>query len=238
MWALPLAAGVVALLFAVRLAQRYVARRRPHQLLWAIAMLMYGAASLAVAVGSADGWSELEFEVFWALGAVLNVPFLAAGEIDLLARNRTVTAGLWLTLVFIAAYAVATTRAAQIDPAALLQDLPSGSEVFGDGTAAHRLPQIVSIPSYLILVGGAIWSAWRMRGRAELRDRFAGTLWIAMGATVIAGVGSAFAAAGNAPLFSVSLLVGIAAMYCGFMTASRTPPRAAVDARIDAAALG
>jgi hypothetical protein len=60
-----------------------------------------------------------------------------------------------------------------------------------------------------------------MRGRDDLRDRFAGTVWIAIGATVIAGVGSAFAATGNAPLFSVSLLVGIAAMFWGFRRASR-----------------
>ncbi len=219
MWVFPLAAGAVALAFAVQLA----ARRRPYQLMWAVALLMYGAASVAVVLGTAGGWSRIEFEAFWVLGAVLNVPFLAAGEIDLLARNRTVTALLWLALIFVCAYAVAVTRTAVVDAVAFGRDLPSGKDVFGAGTAAHRLPQLISIPSYLILVGGAIWSAWRMRGRSELRDRFAGTLWIAIGATVIAGVGSAFAATGNAPVFSLSLLVGIATMFWGFHRASRPP---------------
>jgi hypothetical protein len=81
--------------------------------------------------------------------------------------------------------------------------------VFGDGTPAHRLPQLISIPSYLILIVGALWSARRMRGRPELKDRFVGTLLIALGATVIAGFGSTFAALGKLPLFSVSLLAGI-----------------------------
>jgi hypothetical protein len=222
MWVFPLAASAVALLFAVQLGRQFAARRRPAQLFWAISMLMYGLASLAVVFGAIGGWTRLEFEVFWTLGAVLNVPFLAAGEVDLLARNRTASAVLWLVLVFVSGYAVATTRGAAFDPAALAQDLPSGKEVFGAGTAAHRLPQVISIPSYLILVGGAIWSAWRMRGRPELRDRFTGTLWIAIGATVIAGVGSAFAAAGNLPVFSLSLLVGIVTMYWGFLRASRS----------------
>ncbi|MBA3690681.1 MAG: hypothetical protein H0W82_04625 [Actinobacteria bacterium] len=221
MWVFPLAAAVVALLFAARLGLRFVAGRHPHQLLWALAMLMYGAASLAVVFGVFGGWTRAEYQVFWVLGAVLNVPFLAAGEIDLLSRNRTVSAVLGLLLVFVSAYAVATTRAAALDPAALARELPSGREVFGAGTPAHRLPQLISIPSYLILVGGAAWSAWRMRGRPELRDRFTGTVWIAIGATVIAGVGSAFAAAGNLPVFSISLLVGIAAMFWGFVRASR-----------------
>ena len=59
-----------------------------------------------------------------------------------------------------------------------------------------------------------------------MRDRFMGTLWIAIGASVIAGVGSAFAAAGNLPVFSLSLLVGIATMYWGFLRASRSRVRA------------
>jgi hypothetical protein len=230
MWVFPLAAGAVALLFAVQLGRQFATRRRPAQLFWALAMLMYGLASLAVVFGAIGGWTRLEFEVFWVLGAVLNVPFLAAGEIDLLVHRPTVTAALWLVLVFVCAYAVATTRTAVFDPSALAQDLPSGKEVFGAGSAAHRLPQLISIPSYLILVGGAIWSAWRMRGRPELRDRFMGTLWIAVGATVIAGLGSAFAAAGNLPIFSLSLLVGIATMYWGFLRASRSRPPAAAAA--------
>jgi hypothetical protein len=177
MWVLPLAAGAVASVFAVQLARQFATRGRPYQLLWAIAMLMYGAACLAVVFGVVGGWTLPEYQVFWVLGAVLNVPFLAAGEIDLLTRNRTVSAALGLLLVFVTAYAVATTRTAAFDPSALAQDLPSGKEVFGAGTPAHRLPQLISIPSYLILVGGAAWSAWRLRGRPELLDRFTGTLW-------------------------------------------------------------
>lgn len=228
MWVFPLAAGVVALAFAVKLGRQFAARRRPYQLFWAVAMLMYAVASLTVVTGLVRGWSATGFEIFWVLGAVLNVPFLAAGEVDLLARNRKVTAALWLVLIFVSAYAVAATRSATVQTAALAQDLPSGREVLGPGTAAHRLPQFISIPSYLILVVGATWSAWRMRGRSELRDRFIGTLWIVVGATAIAGVGSAFAATGNAALFSLALLVGIAVMLWGFMRAARAPVVAGV----------
>ena len=60
-----------------------------------------------------------------------------------------------------------------------------------------------------------------MRGRAELRDRFFGTLLIALGATVIAGFGSAFAALGYLAAFTISLLAGIAIMFWGFLRASR-----------------
>ncbi len=227
MWVFPLVAAGVALVFALALARQFLQRRRTYQLLWSIALLMYAIASLAVAIGAFHGWSRTGFEIYWLFGAVLNVPFLAAGELQLLIRNRTVHLALDILLVFLTAYAVAVMRDATFDAHALAQQLPSGKHVFGDGTPAHRLPQLISIPSYLVLVGGALWSAWRMRGRPELKDRFVGTLLIAVGATIIAGFGSTFAALGKLPLFSVSLLAGISVMFWGFLRASRTPAPAA-----------
>lgn len=219
----PLAAALVAFAFAGLLAQRFAERRRPYQLVWALALVMYGIASVAVVAGVARGWSRGEFEVYWAFGAVLNVPFLAAGELMLLIRNRTVHLVLAVLLVFLVAYTFSVLRGASYDPAALAEQLPSGKDVFGDGTAAHRLPQLISIPSYLVLLGGALWSAWTMRGRPELRDRFYGTLLIALGATVVAG-GATFAAYGNVWGFCLTLVVGIVIMFLGFLRASRTAP--------------
>lgn len=222
MWVFPLAAALVAVLFSAALVRRYAARRNSYEVIWALALLMYAGASLAVAFGVANGWTSGEFRIYWALGAVLNVPFLAQGELDLLIPRRGVRWALYVLLAFITAYTIAVVRTAGIDTAALAQDLPSGKEVFGDGTAAYRLPQLIAIPAYLVLVGGTLWSAWRMRGRPELRDRFWGTLLIAFGATIIAGFGSAFAALGHLAPFSISLLVGIALMFIGFLRATRT----------------
>ena len=222
MWVFPLAAALVAVLFSAALVRRYAARRQSYEVIWALALLMYAGASLAVAFGVANGWTSGEFRIYWALGAVLNVPFLAQGELDLLIPRRGVRWALYVLLAFISAYTIAVVRTAGIDTAALAQDLPSGKEVFGDGTAAYRLPQLIAIPAYLVLVGGTLWSAWRMRGRPELRDRFWGTLLVAFGATIIAGFGSAFAALGHLAPFSISLLVGIALMFIGFLRATRT----------------
>jgi MFS family permease len=220
-WILPLGAAVVAAAFAASLAGRFVARRRSYHALWAAALAMYAVASLMVFLGALNGWTSAGFRVYWALGAVLNVPYLAQGELDLLIRNRSVRWVLYLVLAFVTAYTIARVRTAGIDLGALEESLPSGKEVFGDGTPAHRLPQLVSIPAYLVLLGGALWSAWGMRGRPEHRDRFRGTLLIALGATVVAVAGSAFAALGRLLPFSASLLVGISTMFWGFRRASR-----------------
>lgn len=220
MWGFPLAAAVVALVFAGLLLRQWLERRRPAQLLWAAALLMYAGASFALFLGTLSGWTTAEYRAYWLLGAVLNVPYLAQGELDLLIRGRAVRWPLYVLLAFVTAYTVARVRTAGIDIEALGERLPSGKEVFGDGTPAHRLPQLIAIPAYLVLLGGALWSAWRMRGDRTQRDRFWGTLLIALGATVIAGFGSAFAALGWLAPFSIALLVGISIMYWGFRRAS------------------
>jgi hypothetical protein len=231
MWVLPLVAAAVALVFAGQLARQWMARRRPYQLLWSMAMAMYALASVAVAVGVLRGWTLLDFRLYWALGAVLNVPFLAAGELELLVRNKTFHLVVDLALVFLVAYVVAVLRNAPVHAEALLQRLPSGKHVFGDGTPAHRLPQLISIPSYALLLGGALWSAWKMRGRPELKDRFVGTLLIALGATIVAG-GATFAAYGSLPGFCITLVAGITVMFVGFLRASLPVSAAASPAEI------
>lgn len=221
MWILPLGAAAVALVFAALLARAYLERRRPFDAAWALAMLMYAIASAMMALGVRGGWTSAEYRAYWLLGAVLNVPFLAAGQVLVLFRRRWVLPAVVIVLAFVTAYALAVVRSADIFETALARDLPAGKVVFGDGTPAHRLPQLIAIPAYLVLVGGTIWSAFRMRRTPEARDRFVGLVAIAAGATVIAAVGSAFAAAGIYAVFSLSLAVGITIMFWGFLRTGR-----------------
>jgi hypothetical protein len=229
MWLFPVAAAVVASVFAWALARRWVERRRPAELAWAIALAMYAIASVALAWGVIGGFSREIFAAYWIFGAVLNVPFLAAGEVMLLSDRAWVRWACWALLVFVTAYTVTVVAGAATFPGALLEELPSGKEVYGAGTPAHQLPQLISVTSYLILVAGALFSAWRMRGRPELRRRFAGTLLIVAGATVVA-LGSAFAATGVLIGFSLTLLAGIVLMFAGFRMATTTRRTQPADA--------
>jgi hypothetical protein len=226
MWVFPLLAGLVALAFAGLLAARSVPRPRPYQAAWILALLMYAVASFALFLGVLDGWSTAEYRLYWLFGAILNVPWLAMGEGYLLIRNRTVTTVLLLGLLFATAFAVARVRIAAIDPAALTKDLPLGKDVFAGDTLPYRLSQLYAYPAYVLLLLGTAWSVWRMRGRAALRDRMAGTALIAAGATIVA-IGSGVGAGLDVVLvFSIGLLAGIAVMFWGFVIASR-PPRSA-----------
>jgi hypothetical protein len=224
-WVFPLLAALVAVAFAGLLGRQYLSRKRPYQAVWAMALAMFAGASSAVFLGVLGGWSTGEYRAFWLLGAVLNVPYLAAGELYLLIRRRSVTTVLLLVLLFGTAFAVARVRSAHLLASALRPDLPSGDDVFARDGFVLTLARLYSFPAYAVLVAGTAWSAWRMRGRSELRDRFAGTLGVAAGATIVAA-GSAFAATGNATGFSLTLAIGVTVMFWGFLRASRAPARA------------
>lgn len=218
----PLLAFLVAGWFALTLARRFADRRRPHEATWAAALGMYAVASLAMFLGVLDDWTPAEYRAFWLLGAALNVLFLAQGEAYLLAGRR---AGHALLLLVLAASALSTwvTWSEPVAAGALADRLPLGREVWGSASPAYQL-RWLSWLGYVGLLAGTVWSAWRMRGRDELRNQAAGTLLIALGATIVAigsGVGAGYDVV---PLFSVSLALGISVMFWGFLRAAR--PRA------------
>jgi hypothetical protein len=219
---LPILAAVIALAFGVHLLVRSGRRRSWHEALWGVSMLMFATATGALILGILDGWSSAEFRAYWLFGAVLTVPYLALGELYLLIRPRWVPHLLLVGLLAATAVAAAIVRTAPVSDA-LMNEFPLGREVFGDGTTAHRLSQYYAYPGYLILVGGAVWSAFRIRGRPDLRSRFVGILLIAVGATIVfigSGVGAGF---GNFAVFSIGHAAGIGVMYWGFLTAARRP---------------
>jgi hypothetical protein len=224
MIALPILAAVVGLVFGVHLLVRSGRRGNWFEAAWGVSMLLFAAATGALVLGVADGWSSFEFRAYWLLGAVLTVPYLALGEIYLLVRRPWVGHVVLVGVLVATAVAGAIVRTADVS-AALQQEFPLGREVFGDGTAAHRLSQLYAYPAYALLLAGTLWSALRLRGRPEARNRFVGVLLIAVGATVVfigSGVGAGF---GNFAVFSIGHVVGITVMYWGFLVATR-PPRA------------
>jgi len=221
--AFPLAASLIALAFTLVLAARVARRLRPHELVWAVALAMYAAASFAMFLGVVRGWHPVDYKVYWLLGAILNVPFLLQGEVYLLIRRRAVAHGLLAALVALSLYAAQQVWSATLLAPALRGSLPLGKDAFGSGSGAYRLAQVYALPAYFLLLGGLVWSARQMRGRPEIKDRTAGTVAIAIGATIVAvgsGIGAGFHIV---PLFSTSLAAGVAVMFLGFLRAGRSP---------------
>jgi hypothetical protein len=216
----PLAATVIAAIFGATLLGRFTRRRRPYEAVWGVALFMFAAASLAAVLGVGGGWTTTVYRVFWLFGVVLNVLFLAQGELYLLSRRRRIMDLLLLALVIVSGLSTWIVWTSSVHAGALADALPRGSEAWGTDSAAYQL-RWASWIGLAILLGGIVWSARRLRGRPELRDRAAGTMWIGMGVLVNAAGGGIGAATQVVPLFSISLALGIAMMFWGFVRAGR-----------------
>ena len=220
-WLLPGVAAAASAAFAVAVLRQYAARRRPYQLAWGIALSMFTVASLALTVGVVAGWTPVSFKLYYLFGAVLNVPWLALGTVELLAglavRRAYLAALAVFTLVSVILIALARVTAA--DLAGRL--LPEGKEFLP--VAVRVLAVVGNSVGTLVVVGGAVASGLAMRSRRDLRPRFEGTLLIALG-VLLAASGGVLAFLASSDKLALGLAVGASVMYLGFRRAS-TPAR-------------
>jgi len=216
-WLLPGVAAAASAAFAVAVLRQYAARRRPYQLAWGIALSMFTVASLALTAGVVAGWSPVSFKLYYLFGAVLNVPWLALGTVELLAgpaaRRAYLAALAAFTLVSVVLVALARVTAA--DLAGRL--LPEGKEFLP--VAVRMLAVVGNTVGTLVVVGGAVASGLAMRSRRDLRPRFEGTLLIALG-VLLAASGGVLAFLASSDKLALGLAVGASVMYLGFRRAS------------------
>jgi hypothetical protein len=174
--------------------------------------LVYLLALFGAALGLGAGWTAPVFAAYWLAGPLVNVPLLATGQL-LLDRRRAWLC--WPAAALVALTALAAVLTADLDrevlaAASQARRIPLGRDVLA-GSLAYRLARPLSL-TFLIVVGGAVWSA--------IRTRRWTVLLIALGVVIVAGDSVAIRV-GNGEVFSLLLAVGITVMYAGFLAATR-----------------
>jgi hypothetical protein len=215
-WLLPGIAAAASAAFAAAVLRQYAARRRPHQLAWGIALSMFAVASLALTAGVAAGWTPLSFKLYYLFGAVLNVPWLALGTVQLLA-GRTMRRAYMAGLAAFTALSVVLVALARVTPADLAARLPEGRDFLP--VAVRALAVLGNTVGTVVVVAGAVASGLALRSRRDLRPRFEGTLLIALGVLLAAG-GGVFAFLASSDKLAAGLALGASVMYLGFRRAS------------------
>ncbi len=224
------ASALVALAFALSTWDRWLRRRRPHELAWTIAMLLFVVASVALWWAEARGWSEPSFRIFFAFGAIINVPWLGLGTVFLLAGQRI---GQIVTrwLIGFSGFALGVVWVAPMSQTVDPNTFPTAKELFGP------LPRVLaavgsSVPA-IVIFAGAIWSAYRvMRGRIPAVTSAAtrnvqsarllalGNVMIALGTVILSMSGTFSGRLGKDTAFAVTLLAGVIVLFAGFLVAS------------------
>ena len=118
-----------------------------------------------------------------------------------------------LAIFFAAAFS------AQLDTAKLVPGITVGGQALG---ASLSFPRVMSLPfnisGTIFLFGGAAWSVWRFARRREYGYRMRANLLIAVGAALLAVVGSQARLGNTAGLYPAEM-VGAALMLAGFLLA-------------------
>jgi hypothetical protein len=208
----PAAAALIALACAGVVG--WDARRwpRPERIVWFVAFLVFFLAAAAEVVGAVLGWSPALARIYYLAGAVLVVGLLALGEAYLLwpARMPAATPGIALLIVAVAATVV---WSAPVDAAALPE---IGWHALERGPALVALAVGINAGGTLVLVGGALYSALRLRAAAGSRRRAVGCVLIAAGAVMVA-MGGTLTRLGRPEYLYVAMAAGIAVIFGGVL---------------------
>lgn len=224
--ALAAAAALVALAFSMCTFERWLERRHRHELAWSAALAMFCLGAGAMAAGTSLGWNGVNFRLFFLFGAIVNVPFLALGTVYLLGgRRRGDLAAVGVTVF--AAFSAGVVAVAPFSAPLPASELAQGSEVFGP--LPRVLAAVGSGAGALVVLGGALWSAARVRGAPRL---VLANALIAAGVLVSGASGLLNSVLDEMTGFAVTLVVGITLLFAGFLlaTTEKSRPRAVTPA--------
>ncbi|MEQ1873593.1 MAG: hypothetical protein ABL953_07695 [Ilumatobacteraceae bacterium] len=217
--ALAAAATLVASAFALSTLDRWLRRRRPHDLAWTVSLALFALGAGALWWAESVGWGLGAFRVFYLAGAILNVPWLALGTVYLLAERR-VADRIRGWLILASGFAAGVVLFAPTRTRVSGNELPTGKDVFG--VAPRVLAAVGSGVAALIIVAGAVWSIWHPRRSARTR-LIIGNALIATATLILSASGTLAGRLGKDRAFAITLLIGICVLFAGFLVATGKP---------------
>jgi hypothetical protein len=211
------AAAMVGVAFGMSTLERWLRSRRRHELAWSSALGLFAVAAGALAFGAQAGWTGPVFRVFYLFGAICDVPVLALGTVYLLAGRRAGTAAA-LGVFGFCAFSLGVVVMAPFRAPLPVDQLVQGSKVFGP--LPRVLAGVGSAGGAVIIFGGAVWSLWRVARTAAPRRLLWSNALIALGTLILGASGTLNSVFGAMTAFAVTLLVGIAVIFAGFLVAT------------------
>jgi hypothetical protein len=188
-------------------------KKSTHVLWWMIGVFTYVAGTVTESINVLAGFSIANFKLWYITGALLGGAPLAQGTVYLLCKRKTANV---LTIILIAVI-ISASILVLLSPVnhELITGKLSG-KLLG-WTFIRFITPFINLYAFIFLVGGAIYSAVRYAGNAQLRKRFTGNLLIALGG-LLPGIGGSFTKFGHVEVLFVTELLGLFFIYWGYST--------------------
>jgi len=228
---LPFISTAIMLGFTIYVFQRYFVRRAPHFLFWGIGLAMFGLGSFSEVYLSL-GWNRAVFVMWYLFGAILNPAWIGQGTLYLLVRRRWVHIVTGI-LILASLVSAGLMLSIPIDASGFHLGLPISQQYKAIIPAASfsliLIPTIIfGTDGLVLLVGGALYSAFLFWRKHVLPNRVIGNVLIAVGALSVA-TASELTHLGYGQFLYVGELLAAILMFIGFMTAARPQPEEAVQ---------
>jgi hypothetical protein len=240
--ALAIGAMLTAAAFSCLVLERYWLKRRPQDLAWTISLALFALGAGSLAWGSATGWNSPAFRLYYACGAIVNVPFLAAGQLYLLVKRRTADR-IFRFICLLGTFAFGLVFAEPFRRSLPSEGIPQGKLIFGPGP--RILAAVGSGVSALVVFIGTILGAISLlkarralKAHVALRDqlpvstetkpipsrhpirRLIGLGLLSLGVAILSLSGTLNARFGEMRAFSITLVIGVVTLFAGFILSS------------------
>lgn len=214
----PLVSSVISALFAIVLALQYKRRRKTHQLVWTISLVMFFVSTfleflaefIYVTYAPNVGWNELMYRLYYVLAPVM-VALMGTGSLYLLTHLPVGKYFLYYTIalsipLFVLGFSVPLGDALQ------KAVIDAGTTEIG-GAAMPSYVRVFSplltIPGGIAIIGGAVYSFWLDKTRKY-------NLLIALGG-LFPFMGGLKARFGDPTFFYLLETVGMVLLFVGFI---------------------
>lgn len=209
---------LISAVFTALVFRQWIQRRKPEQLLWSFALLVWTIAVAAELSATLQGeWTAFTYRIYYAFGALMVAPWLGAGSLLLIASRRLAkgyaifVAALSLAgVVLIAVYAVDASMLTITDSLGFVE-----VKIF-PLIPVRILIIIGNALGTFAFVGSALYSVWSLWRRDVPRQLTIGVLLIGGGGLVAAAAHS-LGVLGGPGIFRVSELAAISLIFSGYV---------------------
>jgi len=230
----PLGSAIIAGVFAVTLARQYSSRRRLHQLIWTVAMILFSLGAFLEFVMSIVTVTGPLFDLYYVL--IGPETGLLGGGVVYLMRPRLGKYVLYAVIVLSAGLLVSVAvwpvdisgLVPGLTPPSTFEQQFQSSVVYGIyyavaafATVPRDITMVLNVAGAILVVGGGVLSFVLDRKRVY-------ALVIALGALMNAVGGILLGILGDPEVFFYFEFLGIVFLFLGFLMSSRgvfrTPP--------------